>query len=161
MINTPQNPITLPAEVKAEVEKVKKQMAISEQELITIQKTRVAEEYAVRELLKKKTELQANKSKLENAINTNSEKLAKITKDNTKLRNQNIELEKKNRILSKKIDKKRKELSGKELELEGREEKLKTEELKLTQERKDVDEARNNVVNYIEKLKEVISKFNL
>lgn len=71
-IDNPTNSAPLPQEIAKKLEIAKEQIAINEQELITLQKARLAEEYAIRELLKQKEELlkiiELEQEKLEKAL---------------------------------------------------------------------------------------------
>jgi hypothetical protein len=56
MIDNGSSDVVLPEQLQKRIDLSKKQLAVNEQELITLQKARAGEEYALRELLKQKDE---------------------------------------------------------------------------------------------------------
>lgn len=159
MITSPQNPITLPKEVSAEVEKVKKQLTISEQEVITLRKAKIAEEYSIRELLKQKEELQAQISNLQNTVASSSEKVVGLNNHNASLLLENNRLASKNEILKNDINDKKVLLDSNVLDLEVRESKVKIEESKIVIKNEELAKKEARIVEYNGKLKKVISEF--
>lgn len=71
MINSPQTPITIPEELQKEIEKNRQQLSVNELELQNIRKSRANEEYQIRQLLKRKEEI-------ENVIEDLNEKIPKL-----------------------------------------------------------------------------------
>jgi predicted nucleic acid-binding Zn-ribbon protein len=71
MINNPQTPIVIPEELQKEIEKNRQQLSVNELELQNIRKSRANEEYQIRQLLKRKEEI-------ENAIEDLNEKIPKL-----------------------------------------------------------------------------------
>lgn len=158
-IENPQNPITLPRDLALEIEKVKKQIAVHEQEVINLQKTRLAEEYAIRELLKQKESLQAEISELDNKVASGKEKRLAIDTYNIKVAAENKKLENINDQLSVEVENKRKELEGKEASLEAREHELKIEQSKLVTQIEEVRIREAKIIAFSEKISKVIAEF--
>jgi hypothetical protein len=97
--------IILPAELQKRIDLTKKQVAINEQELITLQKARIAEEYAVRELLKRKDSIEKDievAEKIKEATKSNS---ARLTEENVGLVAENERLVAEFDVLKAKNDK--------------------------------------------------------
>lgn len=158
-IENPQNPITLPRDLALEIEKVKKQIAVHEQEVINLQKTRLAEEYAIRELLKQKESLQAEISELDNKVASGNEKKTAIDVHNSKVSAENRKLEIMNDQLSVEVENKRKELEGKEVSLEAREHELKIEQSKLVTQIEEIRIREAKIIAFSEKISKVIAEF--
>ena len=158
-IENPQNPITLPKDLALEIAKVKKQIAIHEQEVITLQKARLAEEYSIREALKQKESLQAEISDLDNKVANGKEKKTAIDIHNSKVSAENKKLEDINQQLSVEIENKRKELEGKEIAIGVREQELKIEQAKLGTKIEEIKIREAKIIAFSEKISKVIAEF--
>lgn len=97
--------VVLPAELQKRIDLTKKQVAINEQELITLQKARIAEEYAVRELLKRKDSIEKEIKIAETVKEVNTSNNAILTEANAELVAENERLVAEFDVLKAKNDK--------------------------------------------------------
>lgn len=123
--------VILPAELAKKIDLSKKQLAINEQELITLQKARAAQEYAVRELLKQKDELQGQILDLGRNIDQLTKSNDKLEKENETIKVLNEELKEKKGKLEKAIDEKEKFNDTRKTELDIRDTLLDERERKV------------------------------
>lgn len=113
--------VALPAELQKRIDLTKKQVAINEQEVITLQKTRVGEEYAVRELLKQKDSITKEIKIAETVKEVMTANNAKLTESSVKLIAENERLVAEFEVLKAKNEKEREFTDSREQEVARRE----------------------------------------
>lgn len=135
--------VKLPAEIQKAIDISKNQIKINEQEVVNIQKIRVAEEYTVRELLKEKKELEKSIESLKVSKKENEagaigaeEKVKRLFEEKSRLEDENSILAKKNEELKSWNDNRTERLNSFEASIDVRVGELtkKEEALKIKEE---------------------------
>jgi chromosome segregation ATPase len=157
-IDNPQS-IVLPEEIKKQMDSAKKQIAIFDAEMVNLQKTILAKEYSIRELLKQEEELKAKISELEDSVARGIEKKTEIDSINQILNKKNTILAESNSKLEEQIKAKGLLYARKEAEISDKEDNLKIEAEKLEQKRKELEQKETSLTSFAKEMKDLISKF--
>lgn len=158
-IENPSDPIVLPAQIKAEIAKVKEQIAISLLELSNIKRARQAEELSVKECLKEKESLQAEISKLQNSVAGYEEKNSTLSAKALKTYNENEKLIKMNTEIANEIEERKKAFQSRASEVEIAESKLKAEKDAFHLEVEEFKIKESKIIKFKDSLESVLKSY--
>jgi chromosome segregation ATPase len=158
MLNNSSNPIPLPKEIDAEIDKARQQLIVSQQELLNTRKARHSEEVFISQITGMKESLKNEVVELQEKVDNLSKKKTTIEEEMTSINNKNKKLliinseieenARKNKIESEKMTEEainiRKEIEVRESDLKEREIEFEVKDKKLREFLRETDKIIKN-----------------
>lgn len=162
MLTSPANPIPLPKDVEAEIDKVRRQLIVSQQELLNTRKARHSEEVFISQITGVKEDLKNEVVELTEKVESLKEKKISIEKDLVRIDNESKKLAitnketesllRNNRVESEKLiketEEKKSDIDAREIELKEKEDEFKKRDKKLQEFLTQVDSIIKNYGSY-------------